>query len=51
MKPALPNGAGPQTRRSFLHAGLLGLTGLGLGDVLRLRANADVAPSVRPIRP
>ena len=28
------------TRRSFLHAGALGLAGLGLGDLLRLRAQA-----------
>lgn len=32
---------GPQTRRSFLQAGFLTLGGLGLSDLLRLRANAD----------
>lgn len=31
---------GPQTRRSFLHAGALGLGGLGLADLLRMQAQA-----------
>ncbi|MEQ8785700.1 MAG: DUF1501 domain-containing protein [Pirellulaceae bacterium] len=37
--------AGPQSRRSFLEAGLLGLTGLGLGDLLRMRAQAASSPA------
>src|SRR5207249_3526586 len=32
--------AGPISRRSLLQAGALGLSSLGLGDLLRLRANA-----------
>jgi len=32
--------SGPLSRRSFLSAGTLGLGGLGLGDLLRLRAQA-----------
>ncbi|MDA0832492.1 MAG: DUF1501 domain-containing protein [Planctomycetota bacterium] len=31
------------SRRDVLRAGLLGLSGLGLGDLLRMRANADSA--------
>ncbi|MDC0274503.1 DUF1501 domain-containing protein, partial [Planctomycetaceae bacterium] len=31
---------GPQSRRSFLQAGFLGLGGLGLSDMLRHRAQA-----------
>lgn len=34
---------GPQSRRSFLQAGFLALGGLGLGDLLRLRAQAENA--------
>jgi hypothetical protein len=39
---------GPQSRRSFLQAGFLALGGLGLGDLLRLRAKAGdtVQPTV-----
>jgi hypothetical protein len=39
---------GPQSRRSFLQAGFLGLGGLGLSDLLRHRAQADEssAPAV-----
>jgi hypothetical protein len=40
---------GPISRRSFLTIGTLGLTGLTLGDVLRLRAQAPAAQ--RPVAP
>ena len=37
--------AGPLSRRSFLQAGALGLGGLGLADLLRMKAEAGVATS------
>ena len=40
-KPSCP---GPVSRRSFLQMGTLGVTGLGLSDVLRLRAQANESP-------
>ena len=40
---------GPVGRRDFLRGGFLGLTGLGLGDLLRARAQAaDVNRSAKP---
>src|SRR5438045_2752218 len=33
--------SGPLSRRSFLQAGMLGLSGLGLSDLLRLRAEGN----------
>lgn len=39
---------GPVTRRSFLRAGALGLGGLGLADVMRLRAEAQSANAAGP---
>jgi hypothetical protein len=39
---------GPHSRRSFLQAGALGLWGLGMGDLLRLRAQAAPAAGVEP---
>src|SRR5262245_9435795 len=36
---------GPVSRRSFLQAGAVGLTGLGLADLLQLRAQAGTANS------
>jgi hypothetical protein len=45
-----PNAAccpGPVSRRSFLQIGAIGLGGLGLADLLRLRADAN-APSLNP---
>jgi hypothetical protein len=35
------------TRRSFVQAGVLGIGGLGLGDLFRVRASADAAGSQR----
>jgi hypothetical protein len=35
----------PQTRRSFLQAGFMAMGGLGLGDVLRMRAAAKASPT------
>src|SRR5262245_51414890 len=36
---------GPVSRRSFLQAGAVGLTGLGLADLLHLQAQAGTANS------
>src|SRR5258708_19243294 len=36
-RPSTPC-SGPMSRRAFLRAGVLGATGLGLGDLLRARA-------------
>ncbi|MFN0197486.1 MAG: DUF1501 domain-containing protein [Planctomycetaceae bacterium] len=44
-KPAGVLCPGPFGRRQILHAGLAGLCGLGLGDLLRLRAEATEAGS------
>ena len=45
----LHNGcSGPLSRRSFLQAGMLGLSGLGLSDFLRLRAQANAGSQVPP---
>ncbi|MDA1016835.1 MAG: DUF1501 domain-containing protein [Planctomycetota bacterium] len=38
--------SGPISRRSFLSAGTLGVSGLGLADLMRLRANAAQASSL-----
>src|SRR4051794_26910314 len=38
MLPVCP---GPSSRRSFLQAGAVGLSGLGLADLLRLQAHAE----------
>jgi hypothetical protein len=37
--------SGPLSRRSFLQLGMLGLSGLGLSDFLRLRAAASASPA------
>src|SRR5262249_43289631 len=42
MEPR-PSTAFPVTRRSFLRTGMLALSGVGLADVLRLRAQAQEA--------
>jgi hypothetical protein len=39
---------GPVSRRSFLQVGTLGLCGLGLGDFLRLRAQAAAGAAIAP---
>lgn len=36
---------GPLSRRAFLQAGAVGLSGLGLSDLLRLRAAANTTSS------
>src|SRR3954468_21379862 len=36
---------GPVSRRSFLQVGTLGVAGLGLADLLRIRASAAEAPN------
>jgi hypothetical protein len=40
--------SGPVSRRSFLQTGAIGLTGLGLADLLRLRAEANTAGNNAP---
>ncbi len=40
--------SGPPSRRSFLQAGMLGLSGLGLSDFLRLRAEGNSGQRVPP---
>ena len=42
---------GPISRRGFLQTGAVGLAGLGLADVLRLRAQASTASAPAPTRP
>ena len=44
MKPSARDWPGLLSRRHFLQAGMLGLGGLGLGDLLRLRAAAEEKP-------
>lgn len=48
MKPRLPLCPGPLSRRSFLQVGALGVGGLGLSDVLRLRAQARTIETAAP---
>jgi hypothetical protein len=45
MKTGVHGCRGPVSRRSFLQAGALALGGLGMGDLLRLRASAQEAAS------
>lgn len=42
MHPLITRCAGPLSRRGFLQVGGIGATGLGLADLLRLRAEASV---------
>jgi hypothetical protein len=42
------NCSGPLSRRSFLQAGMVGLSGLGLSDLLRLRAQANTGNRALP---
>ncbi len=48
MNPRLPLCPGPLSRRSFLQIGAVGVGGLGLSDVLRLRARAQSSPTTEP---